>query len=339
MGLFPFLFIVLLTFGHAADVKGAIDLDSVSFPKIVGSSHFDVLVKFDKSYPYGDKEDQYKEFVKTIGQAPGLNTVLVANVGVEDYGDKKNDDLREQFGINADDFPVFRLFPRASTVPIPFTATVTASNLLLFVKQTLGVWIGLPGCLERYDSLTDGFLSLEESQKTEKVAAAEDLLAKEEADADKKTASFYVEMMKNVVKEGNGAVAKATKAIEEEAGDDKDWKQNVLASLTKYRCKSGHTGCLKAMDAVAETFLAASVEERAGLLKKVQALDFSKDEADQESAKVYLGIFKRIVDKGTGYVESETARLNKLLGSQISDNKKKQFQFKLTILGAFGSSA
>ena len=68
MGLFPFLFIVLLTFGHAADVKGAIDLDSVSFPKIVGSSHFDVLVKFDKSYPYGDKEDQYKEFVKTIGQ-------------------------------------------------------------------------------------------------------------------------------------------------------------------------------------------------------------------------------------------------------------------------------
>ena len=86
---------------------------------------------------------------------------------------------QEQFGINADDFPVFRLFPRASTVPIPFTATVTASNLLLFVKQTLGVWIGLPGCLERYDSLTDGFLSLEESQKTEKVAAAEDLLAKE----------------------------------------------------------------------------------------------------------------------------------------------------------------
>ena len=111
----------------------------------------------------------------------------------------------------------------------------------------------------------------------------------QEADADKKTASFYVEMMKNVVKEGNGAVAKATKAIEEEAGDDKDWKQNVLASLTKYRCKSGHTGCLKAMDAVAETFLAASVEERAGLLKKVQALDFSKDEADQESAKVCCG--------------------------------------------------
>ena len=39
-----------------------------------------------------------------------LPDLLLAQVGVQDYGDKLNEDLRERFSVKADDFPVFFLF-------------------------------------------------------------------------------------------------------------------------------------------------------------------------------------------------------------------------------------
>ena len=39
---------------------------------------------------------------KTIEDKPG---VLLAAVGVQDYGDKLNDDLRERFAVSSDLFP------------------------------------------------------------------------------------------------------------------------------------------------------------------------------------------------------------------------------------------
>ena len=51
-----FLLAVVVSLCGAADIKGAIELDSFTFNKIVGTPHFDVIVKFDKAYPYGDEE-------------------------------------------------------------------------------------------------------------------------------------------------------------------------------------------------------------------------------------------------------------------------------------------
>ena len=47
-------------------------------------------MKIDKQYAYGDKEDAFKEFVKDVA----ASSLLVAEVGVQDYGDKENDDLQ-----------------------------------------------------------------------------------------------------------------------------------------------------------------------------------------------------------------------------------------------------
>ena len=55
-----FFFFLLVVVAHTTDVKGAISLDSFTFDKLVGG-FFDVLVKFDKQYPYGDKEDAWKD--------------------------------------------------------------------------------------------------------------------------------------------------------------------------------------------------------------------------------------------------------------------------------------
>jgi hypothetical protein len=41
-------------------------------------------VKFDKQYPYGGAEDEYKTFLADVSKTE----LLVAEVGVQDYGDK-----------------------------------------------------------------------------------------------------------------------------------------------------------------------------------------------------------------------------------------------------------
>merc|ERR1739847_189719 len=70
---------------RAVHVKGSTSLDAWTFGQIVNGER-DVLVKFDKSYPYGEKEDAFKELCKRLGEA-GAN-LLVGVVGVEEYGDK-----------------------------------------------------------------------------------------------------------------------------------------------------------------------------------------------------------------------------------------------------------
>ena len=47
-----------------------------------------MLLKIDKQYPYGDQEDAFKEFVKDVASS----SLVVAEVGVQDHGDKENDD-------------------------------------------------------------------------------------------------------------------------------------------------------------------------------------------------------------------------------------------------------
>ena len=45
----------------------------------------------------------------SIGQL-NLPELLLGQVGVQDYGDKLNEDLRERFDVKADDFPVHLLY-------------------------------------------------------------------------------------------------------------------------------------------------------------------------------------------------------------------------------------
>jgi hypothetical protein len=61
----------------SATAPGAIALDSLTFDKIVGKHNADILVKFDKQYPYGDKEDTFKALAKDLASS----SLLVAEVG------------------------------------------------------------------------------------------------------------------------------------------------------------------------------------------------------------------------------------------------------------------
>ena len=59
-----------------------------------------------------------------------------------EYGEKENEDLRERFAINKDDYPVFKLFKQGQKEPTDFTQSVTSDDLGRFVRLESGLWLG-----------------------------------------------------------------------------------------------------------------------------------------------------------------------------------------------------
>ena len=60
-----------------------------------------------------------------------------------EYGEKENDQLRERFNINKEDFPVYKLFKQNEATAIDFKGEVKADELSKFVKANTRLWIGM----------------------------------------------------------------------------------------------------------------------------------------------------------------------------------------------------
>lgn len=75
------------------------------------------LVKFDVAYPYGDKHD---EFCKASTALASNADVLVADVGIKDYGEGENTDLARRFTVTQADYPTVLLFLRDQLKPLRF---------------------------------------------------------------------------------------------------------------------------------------------------------------------------------------------------------------------------
>ena len=80
-----------------------------TFDRIIDGTK-SVIVRFDKEYSYGDEHDAWKDFAAKVGESSA--DLLVADVGVSEYGDKDNADLAERYAIKTDDFPQYRLCAR-----------------------------------------------------------------------------------------------------------------------------------------------------------------------------------------------------------------------------------
>merc|ERR1712087_542658 len=88
--------------------------------------------KFDQSYAYGEKEDEYKTLCKL---AHSVQNFFIAEVPVQEYGDKENDDLRERFGLKKDDFPVYFLFNQANKEGLKYTGSIKADAITSWLRR------------------------------------------------------------------------------------------------------------------------------------------------------------------------------------------------------------
>jgi endoplasmic reticulum protein 29 len=189
-------------------VKGALSLDSFTFPKVVGGDRA-VLLKFDKDYAYGEKEDAFKALAERVGG--GSDDVIIASVAVQEYGDKLNEDLAARFGVNKDNFPVYKLFAKGSDKAHDYTGEVKTDDLIRFLKENVdGFYVALPGCIKELDSIASEFMSTSGGGRNLKREEAEIFVSGLEKEADKDNANFYLLVMKKVNEKGDGFITTET---------------------------------------------------------------------------------------------------------------------------------
>lgn len=87
------------------------------------------VVKFDVAYPYGEKHEEFEKLSETLAFNPDI---LVATVGVKDYGEKENLDLARKYKVNKEDYPVVLLFTKGSLKPTRFQVSKVARYRFIF---------------------------------------------------------------------------------------------------------------------------------------------------------------------------------------------------------------
>jgi len=200
------------TFCGAINCKGCTPLDTYSFEKVVPKFKATV-VKFDVAYPYGEKHD---EFGKVADATRGVPDLLIAEVNVKDYGEKENADLAEKYDIKAKDFPQLRLFRKGFTDPEQYKGEWKADDIIQWVKGTTGVYIGLPGCIEKFDQLAAEFIKIKNKEKREKLLKEAKEVIKAGLETPKSTdyANTYVKLMEKIMVKGDEFVQKEIQRVE-----------------------------------------------------------------------------------------------------------------------------
>lgn len=162
------------------------------------------LVKFDTSYPYGDKQDV---FTKVAQDVVGTSELLVAEVPVQDFGEKENSALAEKYGISKSDFPALRLFKSSTEDPVVFKQDWKENVIKQFIRQESGIRLVLDKCLPEYDELAERFM-------VASVADRKDILKQATSSANslptqdqKVIADNYIKLMEKVIERGDKFIA------------------------------------------------------------------------------------------------------------------------------------
>ncbi|KAG6449740.1 hypothetical protein O3G_MSEX006225 [Manduca sexta] len=203
--MYTYLFILCVIFttpsAHTASAaSGSVELDEISFNKII--KKFDAaLVKFDVAFPYGDK---HEAFVALAKDSKDVDELLIAEVGVKDYGEKDNEALAKKYGASKDNFPVVKLFVKGKSEPIPFDDSqgFNSDELRRFVRVNTGIYLSLPGCVRELDSLATKFMKAKDDERKsvlkDTVAAAEKLGSK-----DASSGKIYKTIMEKIIEKGD----------------------------------------------------------------------------------------------------------------------------------------
>lgn len=213
--------------------KGVLPLYSDTFDKVVPKFKA-VLVKFDKEYAYGDTQDEFKKVAVAAISQPEL---IVAEVPIQDYGDKENSDLAARFDIKKDDWPEYRLFMQGKSEPIAYTGDETrADDIQKFIIQESGLWLGLPACIEEFDELVKQFFQVTGDDRNQVVEKAEKMKEAITDDTMKKDrATVYVKAMQKVIENGDGyidtEIARVEKLSEGKVSEKKKAQLKDRASI------------------------------------------------------------------------------------------------------------
>ncbi|XP_037950327.1 protein windbeutel [Teleopsis dalmanni] len=210
------LFLLLSTLScsvWAISCAGCVDLDEVNFDKTVLRFPY-ALVKFDIAFPYGEKHEAFAAFSKTAHQV--TDELLVATVGIKDYGEMENKLLGDRYKVDDKAFPAIFLFKGSSDkyVQFPTYLDVTLDNLKKFVTENSELYIGREGCLKAYNLIIKNYANLSNELQLEKITEAEEALKSVTRENEKINARNYLLFMRKINEKGYEFVDEETKRLQ-----------------------------------------------------------------------------------------------------------------------------
>lgn len=222
--------------------KGIIYLDELTFDKLVNGRE-DVLVRFDKEYPWGDAHDMFKELATTLGEADA--PLLIAGVPIANRAEYLvNPRLARRYGLDKlkdDDFPRFKLFLKGAdpSKPIDYGGKLTKDEMSAWLVAHTSLFLGKKGQIEELDAAAKTLMAAKKGdrQKLLQEAQAE---ANSLAHKHKEHAEYYIKTMQRVVEKGEDYIPKEIQRLGKMAADNSvtpakraafEWKLNVLSSF------------------------------------------------------------------------------------------------------------
>lgn len=115
-----------------------------------------------------------------------------------------------------------------------------------------------------------------------------------------------------------------------------NFQEYINEIFTRLTGISGSGSSVKELDDLAKEYVSSDPASYDEILEKVKtAIAKIKDKAKKKSAEVYSNTMKKIKEKGLKYVESETQRVKKIMGTKLKEDKIKKMQAKLDVLATF----
>ncbi|KAM8714081.1 hypothetical protein ACLKA7_014269 [Drosophila subpalustris] len=198
--------------GLAISCGGCVDLDEINFDKTIVRFPF-ALVKFDIAFPYGEKHEAFAEFSKAAHKA--TSDLLVATVGIKDYGELENKALGDRFKVDEKQFPGIFLFKGSVKDSIRFPAhlDVTLDNLKSFVGSNTPLYIGRDGCLKLFNDALKNYANKEDA---EQLALIQQMIAEQQKltqPEEQQNAKSYIVYMRKINEHGYVFVEEETKRL------------------------------------------------------------------------------------------------------------------------------
>ncbi|EDV98393.1 protein windbeutel [Drosophila grimshawi] len=211
----PLLLATLLAQSPLSDAiscAGCVDLDEINFDKTIARFPY-ALIKFDIAFPYGEKHEAFAAFSMAAHKATA--ELLVATVGIKDYGELENKALGERFKLDEKQLPGIFLFTGSSENYLQFPAhlDVTLDNLKSFVSSNTPLYIGRDGCLKEFNDAIRNYANKPDNEQLAVISEMQLKAAELSLPQEQQNAKVYLVYMRRINEHGYNFVEQETKRL------------------------------------------------------------------------------------------------------------------------------
>jgi protein disulfide-isomerase A6 len=340
----------------AASAGGVVDLTPENFDSVVDGSKA-AFVEFFAPWCGHCKSlaPEYEIVAEAFAKESG---VVIAKVDAD-----KHRDLGTRFDVHG--FPTLKYFPKGSTTPEAYEGGRTADDIVGFINRKAGSHGRVKKAATAVahldgsnfdqvvkDSNKDVLVEFyapwcghckhlaPDYEKVAKAFAGDEgvVIAAIDADANKEIGSRYGVSGFPTLK----FFPKGNKESPEEYNGGRDVDSFVSFINEKSGTKRQADGKLKAeagrvasLDEIAAQFLGG---DQAALLKQAEGVVSGLSGQDAQNGKIYTKVMSTIQSKGASFVDSEVARLDRLLDGSITPKKADELSTRKNIVQAFKSA-